>query len=44
MRIAWSEKDFLESLESARSEAQKSFGNTDMILEKFVTRPRHVRF
>ncbi|CAK5079238.1 unnamed protein product [Meloidogyne enterolobii] len=42
MRIAWSEKDFLESLESARSEAQKSFGNTDMILEKFVTRPRHV--
>lgn len=42
MRISSSEKDFLESLESARSEAQKSFGNTDMILEKFVTRPRHV--
>uniref|UniRef100_A0A1I8BQ20 Uncharacterized protein n=1 Tax=Meloidogyne hapla TaxID=6305 RepID=A0A1I8BQ20_MELHA len=43
MRISSSEKDFLESLESARSEAQKSFGNTDMILEKFVTRPRHRR-
>ncbi|KAF7632587.1 hypothetical protein Mgra_00008034 [Meloidogyne graminicola] len=42
MRISWSENDFFESLESARSEAQKAFGNTDMILEKFVTRPRHV--
>lgn len=42
MRIALTEKDFLESLESARSEAQKAFGNTDMIVEKYVQRPRHV--
>ena len=42
MRIAWTENDFLESLESARSEAQKAFGNTDMIVEKYVQPPRHV--
>jgi 3-methylcrotonyl-CoA carboxylase alpha subunit len=42
MRIAWGEKDFLELLESARSESQKAFGNTDMIVEKYVQRPRHV--
>ncbi|KAE9546950.1 hypothetical protein FO519_009838 [Halicephalobus sp. NKZ332] len=42
MRIAWSEKDFYESLESAKSESSKSFGDSDMIIEKFVERPRHV--
>uniref|UniRef100_A0A914Y3G2 Methylcrotonoyl-CoA carboxylase subunit alpha, mitochondrial n=1 Tax=Panagrolaimus superbus TaxID=310955 RepID=A0A914Y3G2_9BILA len=42
MRIAWKEKDFFESLESAKSESQKSFGDSDMIMEKFVERPRHV--
>ena len=42
MRIAWSEQEFFERLESARSEAQKAFGNTDMIVEKYVQRPRHV--
>ena len=42
MRISLSEGDFEDSLESARSEARKAFGNTDMIVEKFVQRPRHV--
>ena len=42
MRIAWSEKDFFESLESAKSESSKSFGDSDMIIEKFVEKPRHV--
>ncbi|PIO71526.1 Carbamoyl-phosphate synthase L chain, ATP binding domain protein [Teladorsagia circumcincta] len=42
MRIAWSEKEFDEKLASARSEAMKSFGNDEMLVEKFVERPRHV--
>lgn len=29
-------------LNSARAEAMKSFGNSDMLLEKFVQEPRHV--
>ncbi|KAK6057987.1 putative methylcrotonoyl-CoA carboxylase, alpha subunit [Cooperia oncophora] len=42
MRIAWSEEEFDEKLASARSEAMKSFGNDEMLVEKFVERPRHV--
>ena len=42
MRIAMTEKEFDEQLESAKREAMKSFGNDDMIVEKFVLRPRHV--
>lgn len=42
MRIAFTEKDFFDSLQSAKSEAAKAFGNDDMIVEKFVERPRHV--
>ncbi|XP_033821158.2 methylcrotonoyl-CoA carboxylase subunit alpha, mitochondrial-like [Periophthalmus magnuspinnatus] len=36
MRIARSEKDFLEQLESARREARKSFNDDVMLVEKFV--------
>uniref|UniRef100_A0A1I7YY42 Methylcrotonoyl-CoA carboxylase subunit alpha, mitochondrial n=1 Tax=Steinernema glaseri TaxID=37863 RepID=A0A1I7YY42_9BILA len=42
MRIAFTEEEFAEKLESARSEARKSFGNDDMLVEKYVERPRHV--
>ncbi|VDM65229.1 unnamed protein product [Strongylus vulgaris] len=42
MRIAWSSSEFDEKLASARSEAMKSFGNDEMLVEKFVERPRHV--
>lgn len=42
MRIAWTEKDFHQALESAKSESSKAFGDSDMIIEKFVERPRHV--
>uniref|UniRef100_A0A3B3Z6Y0 Methylcrotonoyl-CoA carboxylase subunit alpha, mitochondrial n=1 Tax=Periophthalmus magnuspinnatus TaxID=409849 RepID=A0A3B3Z6Y0_9GOBI len=42
MRIARSEKDFLEQLESARREARKSFNDDVMLVEKFVEDPRHV--
>ncbi|KIH51543.1 Carbamoyl-phosphate synthase L chain, ATP binding domain protein [Ancylostoma duodenale] len=42
MRIAWSASEFDEKLSSARNEAMKSFGNDEMLVEKFVERPRHV--
>ncbi|KZT44280.1 hypothetical protein SISSUDRAFT_1038775 [Sistotremastrum suecicum HHB10207 ss-3] len=42
MRICFSEADFLESLTSAQREAQKSFGDSRVLVEKYIVRPRHV--
>ncbi|KAJ6644763.1 hypothetical protein lerEdw1_013578 [Lerista edwardsae] len=42
MRIALSEKEFQDQLESARREAKKSFNDDAMLIEKFVDKPRHV--
>lgn len=40
MRIAHTDSDFLEQLESARREARKSFNDDVMLIEKFVEDPR----
>lgn len=42
MRIVHAEKDFLEALDSAKSEAMKSFSNDIVLIEKFITKPRHI--
>ena len=42
MRKVDAEGDFLSSLESCRREAKASFGNDDVILEKWITSPRHI--
>lgn len=42
MRIARRESDFVEALESARTESEKAFGDTAVLLEKYVVEPRHV--
>lgn len=42
MRIANKEDEFMEALESARSESQKAFSDSVVLLEKFVGEPRHV--
>lgn len=42
MRIVHQEKDFLELLESAKSEAKKSFDNDFVLIEKYLTKPRHI--
>ncbi|KAF5291027.1 hypothetical protein FQR65_LT11480 [Abscondita terminalis] len=42
MRIAQSESEFIEALESARSESQKAFGDSVVLLERFIGEPRHV--
>ncbi|ESO97880.1 hypothetical protein LOTGIDRAFT_103911 [Lottia gigantea] len=42
MRIAMTKNDFDDQLESAKTEAMKSFGDQIMLLEKYVETPRHV--
>lgn len=42
MRIAENESDFLTQLNSARTESEKAFGDSSMLLERFVRSPRHV--
>lgn len=42
MRIAQTEAEFEEALESAKTEAQKAFGDSVVLLEKFIQEPRHV--
>ena len=42
MRIAMKESEFEAQLESAKTEAQKSFGDQVMLLEKYVENPRHI--
>lgn len=42
MRIVRSAKDFPDMLESAKSEARNSFGNDEVLVEKYITTPRHI--
>ncbi|MFA6036830.1 MAG: biotin carboxylase N-terminal domain-containing protein [Legionellales bacterium] len=42
MRIVWREQDFAENLASAKREALKSFANDEVIIEKYLTNPRHI--
>ena len=41
MKISWSEKDFFEALESAKREARKGFDDDRVLIEKYITRPKH---
>ncbi|KAI9929996.1 hypothetical protein ASPWEDRAFT_35245 [Aspergillus wentii DTO 134E9] len=42
MRIASSKSEFQAQLQSAKSEAMNSFGDDQVLVEKFVTTPRHI--
>ena len=42
MRIVHNAADFAGMLRSARSEAMGSFGNDEVLVEKYITAPRHV--
>jgi len=44
MRIVWKEADFLSALDSCRKESKSSFGDTQVILEKYLVHPRHIEF
>jgi 3-methylcrotonyl-CoA carboxylase alpha subunit len=42
MRLVERPEDFAERLQSARGEARTAFGNPDVLIEKFVQKPRHI--
>lgn len=42
MRQVWSEKEFTQALNAAKRESMASFGDDHMLVEKYLTRPRHV--
>jgi 3-methylcrotonyl-CoA carboxylase alpha subunit len=44
MRVVRSAEEFDEACAAARREAASSFGNDDLLVEKYLTRPRHVEF
>src|SRR5215218_175809 len=44
MRVSRDADDFARSFQLARSEALSAFGNGDVYVEKYLSRPRHVEF
>ncbi|RXV62132.1 3-methylcrotonyl-CoA carboxylase [Roseovarius sp. A46] len=42
MRLVERAGDFTDALDSARGEARTAFGNADVLIEKFVEKPRHI--
>ena len=42
MRAVWKEEDLEPAWESARKEAEASFGNDGMYMEKLIEEPRHI--
>jgi 3-methylcrotonyl-CoA carboxylase alpha subunit len=42
MRQVWTAAEFDAALAAARREAKNGFGNDDMLVEKYLTAPRHV--
>ena len=44
MREVWDRDDFDDALGAARREALSSFADDDMLVEKFLVRPRHIEF
>jgi acetyl-CoA carboxylase biotin carboxylase subunit len=44
MRVARDERELANAYETARAEAEKAFGNSEVYLEKYIEEPRHVEF
>jgi len=44
MRIVRAEREFADALASAQREAANAFGDTRVILERYVEHPRHIEF
>ncbi|MHB9094096.1 MAG: acetyl-CoA carboxylase biotin carboxylase subunit [Eubacteriales bacterium] len=44
MRVAQSKHDIVQAVQTAQSEAEASFGNAAVYIEKYVEEPRHIEF
>ncbi|MFQ6068691.1 MAG: acetyl-CoA carboxylase biotin carboxylase subunit [Candidatus Bathyarchaeia archaeon] len=44
LRIAKNEKEICQAMELAKLEAEASFGNTEIYVEKLLEKPRHIEF
>jgi acetyl-CoA carboxylase biotin carboxylase subunit len=44
MRVARDERELSSGYETARAEAEKAFGNSEVYLEKYLEAPRHIEF
>lgn len=42
MRIVRQKSDFLEALDSCKRESLKSFSDDRVLVEKYITKPRHI--
>ncbi len=42
MRVVEKTEEFDEALSAAKRESQNAFGNSDMLIERYLTQPRHV--
>ena len=42
MRLVTQASEFAENLASAQAEARTAFGNADVLIEKYITAPRHI--
>ncbi len=42
MRVVWNGPDFDEALSGAKREAMAGFGDDHVLMEKYLTRPRHI--
>ena len=42
MRVVWQASAFDEAFNGAKREGESSFGNGDLLVEKYLTKPRHV--
>ncbi|MGB3726737.1 MAG: acetyl/propionyl/methylcrotonyl-CoA carboxylase subunit alpha [Glaciecola sp.] len=42
MRQVWQESEFFSALEGAKRESMNSFGDDHMLIEKYLTEPRHI--
>jgi acetyl-CoA carboxylase biotin carboxylase subunit len=42
MRIVWEENEFQKALQTAQTESEAAFANSDVYLEKFIENPRHI--
>jgi 3-methylcrotonyl-CoA carboxylase alpha subunit len=42
MKVVWQAGEFLEQLHSAKREALNGFGNDKILMERYLTKPRHV--